>query len=234
MGKRCSKPEINQPTDEQVAKFRGDIITWFHQHGRHFPWRNKSVSNYGKIIAEILLQRTQAETIRNFFPIFVKKYPSWKQLAKATEEELQEDFKPIGLWRRRAASLKSLADEMARRQGRFPRDREDIEALPGIGQYIANAVLLFCHNEAQPLLDASMARVLERYFGPRKLVDIRYDPYLQALAKKVVSGDGPAIINWAILDHAALVCQQKEPVCHSCTLNHECRYALQHFHEVQT
>ena len=34
-----------------------------------------------------------------------------------------------------------------------------------------------------------MARVLERYFGPRNLADIRYDPYLQELAHKVVDAD---------------------------------------------
>jgi A/G-specific adenine glycosylase len=232
LAKQSRTPETKQPTGEQVTRFRNDLITWYHQHGRRFPWRNKSVSSYGRIIAEILLQRTQAGTVARFFPGFLDKYPSWKKLAQATEEELQKEFKPIGLWQRRAASLKRLASEIAHRHGRFPRERKDIEALPGIGQYIANAVLLFCHGEAQPLLDASMARVLERYFGPRKLVDIRYDPYLQALAQKVVSGENPDAINWAILDHAALVCQRKEPMCYRCPLNHACRYALQHFHEV--
>jgi A/G-specific adenine glycosylase len=176
-------------------------------------------------VAEILLQRTQAETVAGFFPRFVKCFPSWKRLAEITEEELQEWFKPIGLWRRRAASLYTLANEMARRRGRFPRKRDEIEALPGIGQYIGNAVLLFCYGERHPLLDTNMARVLERYFGPRKLVDIRYDPYLQSLARDVVTGDNPALVNWAILDLAALVCVQKTPHCHECPLADGCRFA---------
>jgi hypothetical protein len=60
------------------------------------------------------------------------------------------------------------------------------------GQYIANAVLLLCHGEPQPLLDVNMARVLERVFGPKKLADIRYDPYLQQLAMRIVQCKKPA------------------------------------------
>ena len=44
---------------------------------------------------------------------------------------------------------------------------------------VANAILLVCHEQPEPLLDSNMARVIERVFGPRKLADIRYDPYLQ-------------------------------------------------------
>jgi A/G-specific adenine glycosylase len=176
-------------------------------------------------LAEVLLQRTQAESVTSFFPRFVKRFPSWKRLAQATEKELQDWFKPIGLWRRRAASLHKLANEVAKRGGRFPRKREEIEAMPGIGQYIANAVLMFCHGEPQPLLDASMARVLERCFGPRKLVDIRYDPYLQSLAREVVAGDAAILVNWALLDLAALVCKREKPQCGICPIIDGCLYA---------
>lgn len=213
------------PSAEDIGKFRQNLLSWYQQHGRHFPWRNKSATNYQRILAEILLQRTQAETVASFFPGFVKRFPSWKKLAEATEEELQECFKPIGLWRRRAASLNRLANEMAMRRGRFPREREKLEVLPGVGQYIANAVLMFCHGESQPLLDANMARVLERYFGPRKLVDIRYDPYLQSVAREVVTGDSARLVNWAVLDLAALVCEQKTPRCSVCPVVERCRFA---------
>lgn len=96
--------------------------------------------------------------------------------------------------------------------------------LPGIGQYNANAVLLFYHHQAQPLLDSNMARVLERFFGPRQLADFRYDPYLQALALSVISHRGPAEMNWAILDLAALVCRLKSPSCERCPLALKCSY----------
>jgi A/G-specific adenine glycosylase len=214
---------LNLPSEKNLEIFRRDLLYWFEKNGRKFPWR-KSSSKYRCIIAEILLQRTRAETVSKFLPDFFQQYPSWKKLSQATIEELQGSLKPIGLWRRRASSMKELSLEMVRRNGRFPRLRTDIESLPGVGQYITNAVLLFCHGEPQPLLDTNMARVLERVFGPRKMADIRYDPYLQQLALKVVDCDSPKKVNWAILDLAALICFPKKPSCNQCPVSLACNY----------
>jgi A/G-specific adenine glycosylase len=208
----------------KISLFQVNLLKWFESNERKFPWRRHSTSKYQYIIAEILLQRTRAETVAIFFLNFIQDFPSWKQLREADEEKLQHYLQPIGLWRRRAASIHSLAKEMASRNGRFPSDRKEIEELPGIGQYITNAVLLFCHDEPQPLLDTNMARVLERVFGPRKLSDIRYDPYLQDLALKVVCCETPKKINWAILDLAALVCLIRNPVCNICPLSTMCKW----------
>jgi len=137
---------------------------------------------------------------------------------------MENSLKPIGLYKRRAASITGLAREMNQRNGRFPRERGDIEALPGIGQYIANAIELFVQGHAKPLLDVNMARVLERHFGPRKLVDIRHDPYLQDLAARAVQCAAPKEMNWALLDLASTVCKRRNPSCATCPVKRGCRY----------
>jgi A/G-specific adenine glycosylase len=207
---------------ETLLEFRRRLLVWYENNGRNFPWRKKSVSKYKLIISEVLLQRTRAVTVANFFNIFIKKYPSWKKLAKAKKSEIGEIIRPIGLWKRRASTLKQLAIFMSNRNGRFPRTRDEIEAMPGVGQYITNAILLQCHGEAQPLLDVNMARVLERVFGPRKLADIRYDSYLQGLSLKVVQCKESKEMNWAILDLAASKCIPRRPRCKTCPLESMC------------
>ena len=214
-----------QSPEPAIHHFRARMLEWHRQHGRSFPWRKRSASNYSKIIAEVLLQRTRAETVAQFFPTFLARYPSWSRLAMANEDELIALIRPVGLWRRRSRTLISLATEMAKRNGRFPKCRKQIEALPGIGQYIANSILLLCHKSPEPLLDANMARVLERYFGPRKLSDIRYDPYLQRLAKMVVNCPDAVMLNWAILDFAARTCSIRLPKCSQCELASGCKFA---------
>lgn len=207
---------------ETLLEFRRRLLAWYANNGRNFPWRWRSASKYKMVISELLLQRTRAETVANFFDTFISRYPSWKKLAKANESEIGQVIQPIGLWKRRAQTLKQLATVMAKRNGRFPRIRAEIEALPGVGQYIANAILLLCHGEAQPLIDANMARVLERVFGPRKLADIRYDPYLQDLTFEVVQCKEAKELNWAILDLAASKCLPKKPKCNTCPLELIC------------
>lgn len=207
-----------------IQHFRTKILEWYRINGRRFPWRRRSGSNYNKIIAEMLLQRTRAETVAGFFPIFVARFSSWSQLASANEQEVICLIRPIGLWRRRSAALMNLAREMVKRNGRFPKEREQLEALPGVGQYIANSIMLLCHHRPQPLLDANMARVLERYFGPRTLSDIRYDPYLQNLARIVVDCPDSIVLNWGILDYAASVCSLRRPKCSQCELATKCSF----------
>jgi len=212
-----------------VRAFRRLLLEWYGKYGRHFPWRNKSANSYQRIVAEVLLQRTRAENVASFYGKFVRKYPSWKKLALATEKELGLFLKPLGLWKRRASSLLRLASELTKRNGRFPRTREEIESLPNVGQYIANAVHLFCLGDPQPLLDSNMARVLERYFGPRNLADIRYDPYLQALAKSCVTCKDSILLNWSILDLGALICTLRNPRHASCPLSRRCKYAIEDY-----
>jgi A/G-specific adenine glycosylase len=211
--------------EERIRYFQRSILAWFRREGRWFPWRDKSNSHYVMAIAEILLQRTRAETVAAFFPRFAKRFPSWVHLTHASDEELRTFLEPIGLWRRRADSLRALAREMQSRKGRFPATRAEIEELPGVGQYIASALLLLCHGVREPMLDVNMARVLERCFAPRKLADIRYDPWLQSLARRVTNHKQAVKINWAILDLASKVCLTRRPTCDVCPLRTFCRYA---------
>ena len=216
---------------EILIDSRRRLLAWYANNGRDFPWRRSTLSNYKLVITELLLQRTRAETVASFFSTFINQYPSWLKLAEANEAEISQIIKPLGLWKRRARTLKQLAIVMAERNGRFPRTRAGVEALPGVGQYIANAILLLCHGEMQPLLDASMARVLERVFGPRKLADIRYDPYLQDLAFEIVQCKEAKELNWAILDLAASKCFSRNPLCHSCPLEDVCLEVNNDFRE---
>lgn len=209
-----------------LFEFRSRLLVWYAENGRNLPWRRRSISKYKLVVSEILLQRTRAEAVASFFNTFFSRYPSWKKLAAADEAEIGQVIRPIGLWKRRARTLKQLATVMAKRNGRFPRTRAEVEgSLPGVGQYIANSIFLLCHGEPQPLLDGNMARVLERVFGPRKRSDIRYDPYLQALAFQVVQCNDAKELNWAILDLAATTCLPRKPRCSSCPLGSFCSKA---------
>jgi len=211
----------------ELREFQRKLTSWSRSNLRTFPWRKKSYSKYQLVVAEVLLQRTKAETVAAFLPVFFKKYSSWKKLAVTTRKQLEKDLQPIGLSKQRAPRLLALAQIIAKHGGRLPREREQIDKLPAIGQYIANAIELVCFERPKPLLDVNMARVLERYFGPRKLADIRYDPYLQELARRVVDCKAPLVINWAILDFAALVCKSRNPLCEKCCLNKRCLFHKQ-------
>lgn len=226
---RTSLPPVvfDRPTLEKARWCRRRLLAWYEQHGRQFPWRSQCAGVYQQVVAEVLLQRTQASTVGRFFDAFFDQFRSWDDIDSAPDELLENVLRPIGLWRRRAIALKALAGEMVARRGHFPDSRGELETLPAIGQYVASAVLLFAQGRPEPLLDANMARVLDRVFEPRRLVDIRYDPRLQGLARLLVRSREPARINWAILDLAARHCGSRSPRCDECPLRKRCNFALQ-------
>jgi A/G-specific adenine glycosylase len=209
--------------DQDISYLQKKLIKWYQLNGRNFPWRSRRLSSYKKVIAEVLLQRTKADTVSKYFNNFLNRFPSWKSLIDSDISEIENFLKPLGLSKQRSVRLYALSKEMNKRNGKFPKIRSELESIPFMGQYLTNAVELFILNKPSPLIDVNMARVLERYFGPRNLSDIRYDSYLQELAHKLVDHKESIILNWAILDFAALVCKPK-PICESCLVNMYCRY----------
>lgn len=209
--------------EEDIFYFQKQLLKWYSENGRTFPWRRETVSNYEIIIAEVFLQRTKAETVSKYLPRFLKIYPSWKQLGYATECELREILKPLGLNKQRGNRLYKLAQNMKLRNGRFPLSKNEVEDIPMMGQYITNAYELFVLKKKSPLLDVNMARLLERFFRERKLKDIRHDPYLQNLAYRVVNNIESKELNWAILDFASLICRTK-PLCNKCIFVDRCNF----------
>lgn len=225
-------PESALPSRRRIADIQRRLLKWFIENDRRYQWRRPSATKYQRVIAEVLLQRTKADVVAQIFSGFVAKYPSWSSLAKASEQELEEQLRPLGLWKRRSISMKALAVALARSRGRYPKDRASVEELPGVGQYICNAILMFDQGVCAPLLDVNLARVLERLFGPRRLADIRYDPFLQRISSRIVEHTNPALINWAFLDHAALICTIRTPKCTVCPLKRSCCYYVNANHSV--
>lgn len=211
----------------RIGWFRLELLAWFRLQGRNFPWREPGRSAYEILVAEVLLQRTTAAKVAQAYNAFLKRYPSWSSLAHTSLEDLQDHLKPLGLWLQKALVFQSLAKTIEERKGSLPASRDELEQLPGIGQYIANAVLLTFYKRSEPLVDVNMARVLERFFGPRNLADIRYDPYLQTLARRVVHTENSLPMNWAILDLGALVCKNGTPLCPQCPLKEKCEFYKQ-------
>ena len=210
--------------NHKILLFRRTILSWFQIHGRYFPWRNRKCAPYQVVIGEILLQRTRASVAGDFFNKFLMTYPTWLDLAVAEQADLEKFLKPVGLWKRRAMALISLARTVVERGGELPTSRKGLESLPGVGQYIANSILTICLDKREPLMDVNMARLIERFFGPRDLADIRFDRYLQDLSRKILSSGPARELNWGMLDFAAIVCRARNPLHKDCPFAGDCSF----------
>ncbi|MFY0690767.1 MAG: hypothetical protein JXR14_02460 [Paracoccaceae bacterium] len=221
-----SSDQLTRGEKSRISLARGKLLAWFEAHGRDFPWRRDSASQYERICVEVLLQRTRAEAVSQMYDAFFDRYPNWEKLAGAPIEELEQVLKPIGLWRRRARSINALATYAEKHGEIFSGGDAELSKVPAVGQYVANAIQLFQKGKPRPLVDVNMARFLERYLRQRRLTDIRHDPWLQEACGWLVTCENPVSTNWATLDHAALTCRTRAPLCPSCILERTCNFAM--------
>lgn len=208
----------------RIKAFRSRLLHWFESYARQFPWRSSDATPYVQVLTEVLVQQTRAENVAAALPAILHRYPDWQTLAQARISDLERLLRPLGLWRRRARALKNLAVALRKLDWKWPIERDDLEELPAVGPYVASAVRIFEHQLREPLLDVNMARLLERYFGKRILADIRYDPWLQTLAQRLVAEEDPRRVNWAVLDFGALICTARKPRCPKCPLRMGCLF----------
>lgn len=178
------------------------------------------------VTTEVLLQQTRAGNLARMWNKIFSTLTGWEALRAVENSQLLELIGPLGLGRRRTRTLKALAAAMGDRKDVLPANREDLEALPGVGQYTASAVMTLRDGAAEPLLDVNLARVLTRYFGLRLRADLRDDPFLQLTARQLLEGDDPRTMNWVLLDFAALVCRARAPRCPSCPVFTNCHFRL--------
>src|SRR3712207_902739 len=82
-----------------VAFFRQQVVDWWHDHGRDFPWR-KTADPYRILIAEMMLRRTQARQVWPVYRRFFERFPTVRSLAEAPEQDVADLLRPLGLaWR---------------------------------------------------------------------------------------------------------------------------------------
>lgn len=128
---------LTTAADPQVV---AALVDWYEEHGRHLPWRSSGAFHpWQVLVIEILLQQTQAPRVAAFIPAFFDRYPTLSRLRACGESAIAEALRPLGLHRRRAARLCALAVRLEELGGRVPRHRAELEALPGVGEYVASA-----------------------------------------------------------------------------------------------
>ncbi|RLE90446.1 MAG: A/G-specific adenine glycosylase [Thermoprotei archaeon] len=205
-----------------INEVRKRVIEWEKKNWTPYPWRVDRTP-YKVLIAELLLKRTTRQAVAREYPKFIQKFPDFNAIYSAPMEEVEEAFKHLGLYKQRAKQLKQLAEVIIRRyRGRVPDRWEDLVALPGIGIYLAGAVLSFGYGKKAPVLDSNVIRLLMRLTGIKAK---RHEDYLRILWK-LVPDEEHDYFNYGLIDLGALVCHYKRPRCDSCPLKEFCVYYL--------
>ena len=205
------------------------LLAWFTQNARPLPWR-RTRDPYAIWVSEVMLQQTQVRTALPYWERWMRELPNLAALAVAKPPRLHKLWEGLGYYTRVRNLQRAAQIIREKHAGQFPRDFEDVLALPGIGRYTAGAICSIAFNQPQPLLDGNVMRVLARLYGiagdPRAA---RTNARLWGLAQTLVAcaartGARGACsrFNQSLMELGALICTPQQPRCDDCPVAKQC------------
>lgn len=170
---------------------------------------------YQLLVATILSAQATDRSVNLVTPALFARYPDAAALARATPEELQPQIASIGLFRNKAKALIAAARQVVERHlGVVPRERQALEALPGVGRKTANVVLANAFGEPALAVDTHVTRLAGRLGLSTQRDPARIESDLTALFPPTDWG----FVSHALIWHGRRVCSARSPRCAVCEL----------------
>ncbi|OGL62125.1 hypothetical protein A3E97_02825 [Candidatus Uhrbacteria bacterium RIFCSPHIGHO2_12_FULL_47_12] len=194
------------------------LLQWYKRHRRDLPWR-KTRDPYRILVSEVMLQQTQVDRVKMFYAAWIPRFPNWKRLASASNEDVIRMWAGLG-YNRRALMLRDAARQVVERG--VPTTTEGWRAIKGIGPYTSSAISAFAQKKRVMPIDTNIRRVLGRLLLGKPFPQPRDDERIQKVVNDFLPHRGNYFdVPQAIFDLATDICQ-KSPKCIECPLRREC------------
>lgn len=206
-----------------IPALRRRLLKWYRHNQRRLPWRETD-DPYAIWISEVMLQQTTVKTVLPYYHRFLRRFPALKHLAQADLQDVLKTWEGLGYYGR-ARNLHRAAQIVQHHQGgRIPSDMGSLKKLPGVGDYIAAAVLSIAFNQAFAVVDGNVKRVLARLHLIQSPVNRSAShKVFQTTASELLDPVCPGIYNQALMELGALLCTPRRPACAECPIQMYCR-----------
>ena len=213
-------------TAQTTASQSAQLLGWYDRNARSLPWRvppgqASTPDPYRIWLSEVMLQQTTVAAVRAYFHRFTERWPTVADLANAADAEVMAEWAGLGYYAR-ARNLVACARVVTRDyQGHFPKSRDELLTLPGIGPYTAAAIAAIAFDATETVVDGNVERVMARYFAvetPLPAAKAELTRHAAMLTPTARPGDYAQ----AVMDLGATICTPRNPVCALCPWSSGC------------
>ena len=203
---------------------RAEVEEFFARLKKHTPdpkTELQYVNSYTLLVAVVLsAQATDKGVNKATAPLF-KTVKTPEQMVALGEEGLTQYIKTIGLYRGKAKNVIALSKLLIENHGgKVPKDREALEALPGVGRKTANVVLNVAFGEPTIAVDTHIFRVSNR----TNLAPGRNVEEVEEKLEKVVPDQYKLHAHHWLILHGRYTCVARKPLCPTCVVRDLCRF----------
>jgi A/G-specific adenine glycosylase len=235
-------PELE--TQQEIAflpaEFRRCLRAWYRSHARQLPWRGVD-DPYKTWLSEIMLQQTRVATVIDRYVEFLRRFPTLRHLAEASESDVLALWSGLGYYRRARMLHRGAQFVVREMDGKLPKTASELRTLPGVGEYTAAAIASIAFGESVAVLDGNVERVLLRVLGQAENKSARSRARLLNVAQSLMpaglkeeAGDAkarrnpPGEHNQAMMELGATLCLPRQPLCLQCPVVALCETRGEH------
>lgn len=168
------------------------------------------------LIATILSAQCTDKRVNMVTESLFRDYPNAKEMAKLTQEELEDRIRECGLYRMKAKHIleacRAIVDEY---DGEVPSTRDKLMKLPGVGQKTAGVVLMAAFGDDQIPVDTHVFRLSNRIGLAREDTPDKVEKAL----REIVPEGKRALMHHLLIWHGRRCCSARKPECERCPLS---------------
>ena len=180
------------------------------------------------LVATILSAQSTDEQINKITKKLFRKYRTAADYANASREELEEDIRSSGFYKRKAEFIQNVTGGLVENfGGEVPRSIEELTSLKGVARKTANIVLGNAYGVVEGIaVDTHVWRLAYRLGLSDKKVREKIEKDLMEFFPR----EKWLAVNYLLIEHGRRVCDAKKPDCDSCVLSDLCPSAFTFSH----
>ena len=173
-------------------------------------------SPFQLLVATILSAQCTDERVNAVTPKLFKKYPTPAELAASKQKDVEKIIHSLGFFRAKATNLRGMAQKLVDDyDGEFPRDLDDMVALPGVGRKTANVLLGTAFGIASGVVVDTHVKRISGLLG---LTESKNPVQIERDLMKVLPKQEWVQFSHRMIHHGRQVCIARRPNCKECTL----------------
>jgi A/G-specific adenine glycosylase len=207
---------------KNIVQFREQLIQWYIKNHRQLPWRETD-NPYHIWVSEVMLQQTRVKIVLLYYQKFLERFPDLRRLAHADLQSVLKIWQGMGYYARARNLHEAAKLALEKYNGNIPDNWDRLRELPGVGEYIAAAVLSFAFNQPYYVVEGNVKRVLARLFEIDAPVNRSFSlKIFREAAGKLFDSYQPGVFNQAIMELGAVICSPRNPECGICPVQSLC------------